>query len=225
MYWIYSNGGVLMENSNTNMHYEDFFNIDKKYYSQVTPELIRQGKVKWQHFYPHETFVKLLQTTYKVLSGQSHRSIWVEGAYGTGKSHAVLTVKSLLDVSTKELKAYFDDFKLSSDLRDQYISLKENNKILTVHRIGSSDIDKDEDLVMAIQLSIVDALKKQGYTNFAEGSVKDSLLTWLEKTPNRKFHASFMADDGTTLFHLGDYDWQLIGNIHDNPELLEETKI
>ena len=37
--------------------------------------------------------------------------------------------------------------------------------------------------------------------------------------------ASFMADDGTTLFHLGDYDWQLIGNIHDNPELLEETKI
>ena len=34
-----------------------------------------------------------------------------------------------------------------------------------------------------------------------------------------------ILDDGTTLFHLGDYDWQLIGNIHDNPELLEETKI
>lgn len=37
--------------------------------------------------------------------------------------------------------------------------------------------------------------------------------------------ASFMADDGTTLFHLGDYDWQLIGNIHDNPELLEKKQV
>ena len=29
----------------------------------------------------------------------------------------------------------------------------------------------------------------------------------------------------TKPIHLGDYDWQLIGNIHDNLELLEETKI
>ena len=34
----------------------------------------------------------------------------VEGAYGTGKSHAALTVKSLLEASDDEVRAYFDDY-------------------------------------------------------------------------------------------------------------------
>lgn len=76
--------------------YREYFNIDPKYYAAVTADLIEQGKVSWKGFLPHETFVKLLEVTYKALSGQDPRSIWVEGAYGTGKSHAALTVKSIL---------------------------------------------------------------------------------------------------------------------------------
>ena len=66
--------------------YREYFNIDPKYYAAVTADLIEQGKVSWKGFLPHETFVKLLEVTYKALSGQDPRSIWVEGAYGTGKS-------------------------------------------------------------------------------------------------------------------------------------------
>ena len=73
--------------------YRDYFNIDPKYYSAVTADLIYSGKVSWKNFYPHETFVKLLEKTHAVLSGKEPRSLWVEGAYGTGKSHAALTVK------------------------------------------------------------------------------------------------------------------------------------
>ena len=44
--------------------------------------------------------------------------MWVEGAYGTGKSHAVLTMKKLLEVSEEETREYFDRFSniLSNDL-------------------------------------------------------------------------------------------------------------
>ena len=42
-------------------YYKDYFNIDPKYYAAVTADLIREGKVDWKSFYPHETFVKLLE--------------------------------------------------------------------------------------------------------------------------------------------------------------------
>ena len=96
--------------------YKEYFDIDPKYYAAVTADLIKQGKVSWKNFYPHETFVKLLEKTHTVLSGKDPRSLWVEGAYGTGKSHAALTVKSLLEASDDEVRAYFEDYGLSNDL-------------------------------------------------------------------------------------------------------------
>ena len=86
--------------------YRDYFNIDPKYYAAVTADLIESGKVSWKNFYPHETFVKLLEKTHTVLSGKDPRSLWVEGAYGTGKSHAALTVKSLLEATDEEVEEY-----------------------------------------------------------------------------------------------------------------------
>ena len=142
--------------------YKEYFNIDPKYYAAVTADLIEQGKVSWKGFYPHETFVKLLETTYKVLSGSATRSIWVEGAYGTGKSHAALSVKSLIDASKEEVVEYFDDYGLNSDLRDKYVSLKADSNILTIHRIGSAGINTDMDLVLAVQQSVMAALKAKG---------------------------------------------------------------
>ncbi len=167
--------------------YENYFNIDPKYYAAVTADLIRQGKVSWKKFYPHETFVKLLETTYRVLSGKANRSIWVEGAYGTGKSHAALTVKSLLEASDEEVRYYFDDFGLSPDLRDKYISLKQDSHILTVHRIGSSNIHSDMDLIMAVQESILAALKEKGIVNQGEASMKDAFLEWMQDEGNRMY--------------------------------------
>ncbi len=175
--------------------YKEYFNIDPKYYAAVTADLIEQGKVSWKGFYPHETFVKLLETTYKVLSGAATRSIWVEGAYGTGKSHAALTVKSLVDATPEEVEDYFDDYGLSSDLRDKYISLKADSNILTIHRIGSAGINTDMDLVLAIQQSIMAALQAKGIENHGDASMKDAFLAWVSKKANRDYFAALIAEE------------------------------
>ncbi len=175
--------------------YKEYFNIDPKYYAAVTADLIEQGKVRWEGFYPHETFVKLLETTYKVLSGAANRSIWVEGAYGTGKSHAALTIKSLIDASPEEVTAYFEDYGLSNDLKNKYISLKANNSILTIHRIGSAGINTDMDLVLAIQQSIMAALKAKGIENQGEASMKDAFLGWISKKANRDYFSALIEDE------------------------------
>ena len=175
--------------------YKDYFNIDPKYYAAVTADLIEQGKVSWKNFYPHETFIELLQTTYRVLSGNANRSIWVEGAYGTGKSHAALTIKSIIEANPEEIKEYFDEYGLSKDLRDKYISLRSNSNILTIHRIGSAGINSDTDLILAVQQSIMDALKKRGIENQGDASMRDAFLSWVSKKANYNYFSELISDE------------------------------
>lgn len=176
--------------------YRDYFNIDPKYYAAVTADLIKSGEVKWTAFYPHETFVKLLEKTHIMLSGKDSRSLWVEGAYGTGKSHAALTVKSMLEASDNEIRAYFKDYGLKDDLCQQLITDKSNGKLITIHRIGSASIRSDQDLILALQDSIAAALQEHGITNRGEASLKESALRWLEdKEANRIYFDSLIQED------------------------------
>lgn len=105
-----------------------------------------------------------------VVTRKQKVSIWVEGAYGTGKSHAVLTLKKLLDASPEATKEYFDKYKdqLSGDLYNQFSQIKTGDKILTVHRYGSSNIKNDNrGITMFSQIttdSRVDVLPMLKYT-------------------------------------------------------------
>ncbi len=175
--------------------YKDYFDIDPKYYAAVTAELIKQGKVSWKGFYPHETFVKLLEKTDSVLSGKDPRSLWIEGAYGTGKSHAAMTVKSLLEASDDEVRAYFDDYGLSLDLCQKLITDKNSGRLITIHRIGSGSIRSDQDLILAVQDSVMAALEKHGLENHGESSLKEAALRWLEKDANKQYFNTLMQEE------------------------------
>lgn len=177
-------------------YYKDYFNIDPKYYASVTADLIESGKVKWTSFYPHETFIKLLEKTHSMLSGKDSRSLWIEGAYGTGKSHAALAVKSMLEASDEEIRQYFKEYGLREDLCQQLITDKSNGKLITIHRIGSASIHSDQDLILALQDSIMAALREHNITNRGEESLKESALRWLEeKEANSQYFDSLIHED------------------------------
>lgn len=175
--------------------YREYFDISPKYYAAVTADLIARGEVSWKGFLPHPSFVKLLEVSYKALSRQDPRSIWVEGSYGTGKSHAVLTVKSILDATDEEVIEYFDDLGLSHDLRDKYVSLKNSGRILTIHRVGSAGIDTDLDLILAVQQSIMAALRANGIENQGDASMKDAFLRWMESPANRNYFEALIRQE------------------------------
>ena len=176
--------------------YNDYFAIDPQYYAAVDEELIKTGKVKWEFFYPHETFVKLLEKTHIMLSGRDSRSLWVEGAYGVGKSHAALTIKSLLEAEDEKIRAYFQNYGLNMDLCQKLITDKNSGKLITIHRIGSAAIRSDQDLILAMQYSISAALKAHGINNRGESSLRDSALKWLEeKAANRNYFDSLIQEE------------------------------
>ena len=195
--------------------YRDFFDINEEYFPAVTKEVIDKGLVDWKLFYPHETFVKLLRTMVSVLTRAQKLGIWVEGPYGTGKSHAVLTLKKLLDASAEDIRAYFEQYKLDSDLLGQILSLKTQPKhILTVHRYGSSDIRNDANLILDIQESIRAALREQGMAYEGQRTLRDSVVAWLEDDVNRSFFNSLVTKYYATLFH-GDTAEGILAKLRD----------
>ena len=181
--------------------YRDYFDIDPEYFPAVDEKLIDQGKVDWKKFYPHATFVSLLKNTIKVLERKEKLSLWVEGSYGTGKSHAVLTLKKLLDASEDEIEAYFTKYELDKDLLNKFKGLKTSSEqILTVHRYGASSIYGDRDLILAVQESVKKALQDHGIQNQGEASLKDAVLGWLQEEENRDYFNSLITKRFSALF-------------------------
>jgi len=181
--------------------YRNYFSIDEDYFPAVTEDLINHGKVSWQKYYPHETFVKLIKDTVSVLSRQQKVSIWVEGAYGTGKSHAVLTLKKLLDAPKDEVRDYFQKYALDNDLCNKLENLKgQEQPILTVHRYGSSYVRNDSNLVLAIQESIKKALDEKGIEYRGEKSLKDAVIAWLGDEDNKNFFDSLIVGKYVDIF-------------------------
>ena len=94
------------------MSYREYFNIDPEYFPQVDKQIIETQPELWKKFYPHPSFVQLLKALVDVLERKQKLSIWVDGAYGTGKSHAVFTLKKLIDATDEETTAYFERYGL-----------------------------------------------------------------------------------------------------------------
>lgn len=165
--------------------YRRYFNIDPEYFPAVNNEVIKHNPDLWKKFYPHSTFIKLLKDTVGSLERKQKLNIWVEGAYGTGKSHAVLTLKRLLDASDADVKAYFEQFEIDKDLMNRFLAAKNSGKIITVHRYGSSTIQSDNDLVLAIQESIETALKEAGIDNAGPDAMRQGIIKYLEDDTNK----------------------------------------
>lgn len=180
--------------------YRAYFDIDPDYFPAVSLDVINSNPELWKKFYPHETFVKLIKDTISVLNRTQKLNIWVEGAYGTGKSHAVLTLKRLLDSTTEEVEEYFNNFHLDEVLKSKLLQVKNQGKIITVHRYGSSSIKGDNDLFIAIQESIEKALKDAGVANTSSAAMKDAVIKYLSDDVNKASFSVYVDGPYKSLF-------------------------
>ena len=191
--------------------YRDFFDIDPEFFPAVNASVIEQHPNLWQKYYPHETFVKLMRDLISCVSRLQKLSVWVEGEYGTGKSHAVLTLKKLLEADDATTKDYFDRFpeQLGNDLYNKLYSLKHAGKLLVVHRYASSDVTSETDLLFDVQDSIVAALREKGYKE-GDGALRSATIQWLSDPDNKAYFnglmkgtyaATFGGDDVDALIH------------------------
>ncbi|MBS5594067.1 MAG: hypothetical protein KHX08_01355 [Clostridiales bacterium] len=187
-------------------NYRYYFDIDPDYFPAVNEAVINSNPDMWKKFFPHDTFVKLVKNTVNVLDRKQKLSIWVEGAYGTGKSHAVLTLKKLLDTDESDVQEYFDKYGMDKDLCNNFLRIKNSGRVLTVHRYGSSNIHGDNDLVLAIQESIEKAFAVAGIENKGKDSLKEAVIRYLTDAENKQSFNVYVKGSYADLFGGDDVD-------------------
>lgn len=210
----------------TDVLYSNYLSIDQDYFPVVNNDIMNKVPDMWKKFYPHETFIRFIKTMIGVMERKQKLCVWVEGSYGTGKSHAVLTFKKLLEASEAETRDYFEKHKLQRDAYNRLQSLKNGNRILAVHRYGSSDIHEDRDLVFAVQESIVHAFAEAGIEMQGKSGLKNAVIHWLSDADNKsyfnrliqnKYKLLFKGDDvDTVLKKLNEYTDDSLNMLMDN---------
>lgn len=171
--------------------YIDFFTVNESYYPEINPDSVKGDQNGWMKTWPHQTFIELLEKTERMLArearGKKH-CIWVQGAFGTGKSRVIWTVQELLSCTEEKFNAYFDEFdalRAKPDLREKLLAHK-RGKIVTAFRYSSGDISNTRRLIMAIYESVSNALKNAEYNYLGTRTIRGQIASWLDDEGNQQ---------------------------------------
>lgn len=167
-------------------NYIDYFDVDEKYRPCIDESAINDG-TPWEDTYPHETFVTLLDMAEKMLGGTTKRSLWIHGDYGTGKSKCAYAMRKMLEVPEEELKEYWGKYNSLKDkkvLLTKLIGHRERG-IITAFRYASGDINTPQQLFRTVQECIAKALDESNAVYKGEGTLKNSVITWLEDSAHK----------------------------------------
>lgn len=120
----------------------------------------------WKSFIANEQFNGILK---KVLASvrnndaDMHKSFWVAGTYGTGKSHAGAVIKHLLCDPVGEISDYVNEEYADTKfevLRNDIFAVRSEKRLFPIMLYGHNNITHKEDLSLVLQRSITDALKR-----------------------------------------------------------------
>lgn len=179
-----------------NNKYREYFDIDDRYFPCIDDAAIDAG-APWDNTYPHSTFIDLLTEMERALARQNNgKTLWIEGAYGTGKSQCAYALRKILEVPEAELCAYWDRYeplKKKTDLLEKLIGHKKKG-IVVAHRYASGGIMSARDLFFAIQERVKSALVQQNVAYLGENTLKESIIAWLEDTDHKLMFNSLLQN-------------------------------
>ena len=172
-----------------NNKYREYFDIDEAYFPCIDDSAINAG-APWDNTYPHETFISLLKKTEYMLGGSTKRSLWIHGAYGTGKSQCALALRKILEAPEDELQDYWNKYEplqRHNDLLQKLLGHKSRG-IVTAHRYASGGISTPREFFFAIQESIKAALisanknrSSENLLKLGENTLKENAITWIKE--------------------------------------------
>lgn len=122
----------------------------------------------WRVFIANEQFNDILR---KVISSvfnndtNVHKSFWIEGTYGTGKSHAAAVIKHILCDEVSDIAEYVNEEYAAPKynvLRQSIFDLRTKKRLFPVTLYGQNKIAHKDDLPLQLQGEIKRALMKAG---------------------------------------------------------------
>lgn len=129
-----------------------------------------EDKDNWKSFIPNEQFNSVLKKVIASVRNNNidmHKSFWMEGTYGTGKSHAGAVIMHLLCDPLDQIADWLNEEYAESKydvLKNDMFVLRKNKRLFPVMLYGQQNITHEDDLSLQLQREITQALKSAGIT-------------------------------------------------------------
>lgn len=125
-----------------------------------------EAKDEWKTFIANDQFNEILGKMVKAVRNNDadhHKSLWIAGTYGTGKSHAGAVLKHLFCDPIEDIQEYVED-EYKKDkyalLKSSVLQVRQQKRLFAVNLYGQQSIAHEEDLSLQLQKEISAALSK-----------------------------------------------------------------
>ncbi len=167
------------------MQYSEIIGIEAFFDS--TFNMTEERENYWKQFITNEKFesnLKEIVNAFTSLTSDQHKSIWVQGTYGTGKSHSTSVIKHLLSDDLDDIKDYID--KLANpQLKAMLLNFRKKERVFPVVLKGTYSIVDTEELKYTIQRAVVSQLADAGIPV----TVKSDFQAAIEMLEDKKFES------------------------------------
>lgn len=204
--------------------YNEYIKVDPTFIPVFSHSSDRTYPDKWQSFYPHESFKRILRDVVETLEKSNEtkdRSVWMSGAYGTGKTYASFVIKHILEDSIESIEPYFVQNGMES-LFARVKGVRAKGKTLVVQRSSSAGINTQDKLFNAIVESVRKSASEAGLAYIGAESLSDKVLTMLKNPESSAFN--FQGAFNKYRAKFTDYT-SIDGIIEDLEELDPEEKL
>lgn len=126
--------------------------------------IVEEKGDEWTSFIPNKQFNEVLNTVLSAVRGTNidqHKSIWLNGTYGTGKSHAASVIAHLLGDEVDDIRRWVD-YEYKDDryriLHQSIFALRAKKRLLPVRIKGRENLTHVSELAPLVQTRVVEAL-------------------------------------------------------------------
>lgn len=165
--------------------YNDIVTLRSK---RLAYNIKEEAQDEWKTFIANEQFNEILRKMVSAVrnnDADNHRSMWIVGTYGTGKSHAGAVLKHLFCDPIEDIREYVEDeYKKSKYdvLRNSVLQVREQKRLFPVNLYGQHSIAHEEDLSLQLQREVKRALEKAGL-NIVVKTDFDTLVKHIDEQP------------------------------------------
>jgi len=135
----------------------------------------------WKQFVPHNDFYDLLEKTLEMYKNKQ-KAVWLQGTYGSGKTHATMVIKEIFSQDLDKVKEYITHSIKDPKLKSTILNIKKELKTFPIVLKGSYHIIDSKTFSFAIQQEVMEALSNVGIECNIKTSF-DTILNHIETQP------------------------------------------
>lgn len=182
------------------MKYSDIIDVEGHFKSAF--DITSDNGESWKTFISNEKFENNVNQIINCFTSpvlNNRNSIWIQGTYGTGKSHSLAVIKHLLCDEYSAIEDYLPKLN-KAQLRSSISNFRQEKKVFPVVLKGVYTIDDVADLTYTIQQQVSAALQNSGI----EISTKTDFQSAIQTLKNGALD-SFFEDLLKKNFELNSY--------------------